>query len=167
MIDLERLPFPIDHLPNVYTQFRTEIEKARDSLVPNALPCPSQFKPIPLESECINDAMTYGPGFSLSLNTLNSAFGLDMPKDPRSAFPFPGGETSGKERVKHYLFKTDLVKNYFNVRNGLCGMEYSTKFSPWLANGCLSARYILDELKKYEEDRGSNKSTYWVWFELL
>jgi deoxyribodipyrimidine photo-lyase len=167
MINLDRLPFSIDHLPNVYTQFRTEIEKTRDSIIPAALPVPSEWKPIPSESECILDSAVYGPGFSISLNTLKPAFGLDKSRDSRSAFPFQGGETAGKNRVKHYFFQTDLVKNYFNVRNGLCGVDYSTKFSPWLANGCLSARYILEELKKYEEERGNNKSTYWVWFELL
>jgi deoxyribodipyrimidine photolyase len=38
----------------------------------------------------------------------------------------------------------------------------STKFSPWLANGCISSRQIYHELKKYESQRTSNKSTYWV-----
>lgn len=45
--------------------------------------------------------------------------------------------------------------------------DYSTKFSPWLANGTLSPRYIYHRLKKYEAEKVSNQSTYWVIFELL
>jgi deoxyribodipyrimidine photo-lyase len=49
----------------------------------------------------------------------------------------------------------------------LIGADYSSKFSPWLANGSLSPREIYYELKKYEEEFGSNESTYWLVFELL
>jgi len=33
--------------------------------------------------------------------------------------------------------------------------------------GCISPRYIYSEIKKYEKDRVSNESTYWLFFELL
>jgi deoxyribodipyrimidine photo-lyase len=36
-----------------------------------------------------------------------------------------------------------------------------------LALGCISARYIYQELKKYELEFGANESTYWLVFELL
>ena len=36
-----------------------------------------------------------------------------------------------------------------------------------LAIGCLSPRKIYHEIKKYEKERTSNQSTYWVIFELL
>ena len=45
---------------------------------------------------------------------------------------------------------------------GMTAGDDSTKFSPWLANGCISSRQIYHELKKYEAQRTSNKSTYWV-----
>ena len=48
----------------------------------------------------------------------------------------------------------------------MIGTDYSSKFSPWLANGCLSPREIYYELKKYEEKFGANESTYWLVFEL-
>ena len=47
------------------------------------------------------------------------------------------------------------------------GMEYSSKFSPWLSLGCLSPRVIADRLKNYELIHGANDGTYWLWFELL
>ena len=49
----------------------------------------------------------------------------------------------------------------------MVGSEYSTKFSPWLAAGCLSPRQIYSEIRRYESEHGSNQSTYWVIFELL
>jgi deoxyribodipyrimidine photo-lyase len=46
-------------------------------------------------------------------------------------------------------------------RNGLLGGDYSTKFAPWLAAGCLSPRTIYHAIRKYEKERVENKSTYW------
>jgi deoxyribodipyrimidine photo-lyase len=47
------------------------------------------------------------------------------------------------------------------------GADYSSKFSAWLALGCLSPRFIYHELKRYEQEFGANESTYWLVFELL
>ena len=91
----------------------------------------------------------------------------DYQEDERSAFPFSGGENSGLERLQYFLWTSDCVAKYKETRNGLLGRDYSTKFSPWLAAGCLSPRKIFWEIKKYEEKRVANQSTYWVIFELL
>ncbi|MEQ2208585.1 hypothetical protein XENOCAPTIV_007583, partial [Xenoophorus captivus] len=61
----------------------------------------------------------------------------------------------------------DAVATYKETRNGLIGVDYSTKFSPWLALGCISPRYIYHQIKTYERERTANQSTYWVIFELL
>lgn len=88
--------------------------------------------------------------------------------DPRGVMPFVGGETAGLKRVQEYIFDKDLLKIYFDTRNGMLGGDYSTKFSPWLAHGCISPRFIAKECKRYEQETGIvNKSTYWVVFELL
>lgn len=47
------------------------------------------------------------------------------------------------------------------------GSDYSSKFSPWLANGCISARQLYWEIKAYEKEVVKNESTYWMVFELL
>ncbi|EGR31487.1 hypothetical protein IMG5_108280 [Ichthyophthirius multifiliis] len=70
-------------------------------------------------------------------------------------------------RVQQYIWEQDLLKNYKNTRNGMVGADYSSKFSIWLANGCISPRYIYQEVKKYEKERIKNDSTYWIIFELL
>ncbi|WOL13451.1 cryptochrome DASH, chloroplastic/mitochondrial [Canna indica] len=61
----------------------------------------------------------------------------------------------------------DLLKIYKETRNGMLGADYSTKFSPWLASGSLSPRYIYEEVKRYEKKRLANDSTYRVLFELI
>jgi len=78
-----------------------------------------------------------------------------------------GGETEALARLEYYLWDKDLISDYFQTRNGMLGGDYSTKFSPWLALGCLSPRLVYAECKRYEAERVSNKSTYWVVFELL
>jgi deoxyribodipyrimidine photo-lyase (single-stranded DNA-specific) len=70
-------------------------------------------------------------------------------------------------RLRHYFWETDAVARYKETRNGLIGADYSSKFSPWLAAGCLSPKLIYHELKRYEHERVRNESTYWLFFELL
>jgi deoxyribodipyrimidine photo-lyase len=53
----------------------------------------------------------------------------------------------------------DLLKDYFDTRNGMIGANYSTKFAPWLVHGCVSPRYIAKECRRYEESRVANKPT--------
>lgn len=150
------LPFPIPAIPDSYTGFRKDVEyKLR---IRPETTMPDKLKPIPnLPSEVSwGDLPTY--------ETLNST----EPKSvPFSAFPFQGGETAALKRLKSYLWDTDAVAQYKETRNGLVGTDYSTKFSPWLAHGCLSPRRIHWELEKYESERTKNQSTYWVRFELL
>jgi deoxyribodipyrimidine photo-lyase len=63
---------------------------------------------------------------------------------------FKGRETAALERVKDYVWVEDLLKDYyFDTRNGMIGADYSTKFAPWLAHGCVSPRYIAKECRKY------------------
>ncbi|KAE9586983.1 putative deoxyribodipyrimidine photo-lyase [Lupinus albus] len=80
---------------------------------------------------------------------------------------FVGGETAALGRVYEYFWKKDLLKVYKETRNGMLGPDYSTKFSPWLASGSLSPRFIHEEVRRYEDERQANSSTYWVLFELI
>ena len=152
---IQDLPFKnIGQLPDTYTSFRKEVEAK--SRVRRMQETPASFKPLP--------GADLAPGDIPTLKQLGHG---DYSPDDRSAFPFRGGETAGLERMEHYLWKTDCVAKYKETRNGLIGVDYSTKFSTWLAAGCVSPRRIFWEIKKYEEARVANNSTYWVIFELL
>ena len=148
------LPFPVSHTPDVFTHFRKEVE--RYIPVREPLPAPTDaFAPLSVRVD---------PG---ELPAVEDFGHRPFDEDPRAVLPFRGGESVGLARLRHYLFDTDLVKTYKETRNEMLGADYSTKFSPWLAHGCLSPKLIYHEVKRYEKERTKNKSTYWVIFELL
>ncbi|XP_076463876.1 cryptochrome DASH-like [Babylonia areolata] len=150
---VDDLPFKPQNLPDVYTQFRKRVEAS--DRVRHVVPTPDKLRPVP-------------PG--LDPGNIPSTEEFNVPQPPsveHSVFPFPGGETTALARLESYLWQTDNVATYKETRNGMIGSEYSTKFSPWLAHGCISPRHIYWEIKRYERERTANQSTYWVIFELL
>lgn len=150
------LPFPVQRVPDNYTAFRKEVEaKLR---IRSEVTMPNQLKPVPT----LNSELSWG-----ELPTYENLNSSKPEIHPASAFPFNGGETAALQRLTSYLWETNAVAKYKETRNGLIGTEYSTKFSPWLALGCISPRRIYWELAKYEKERYKNDSTYWVIFELI
>ncbi len=147
------LPVPVQHTPDTFTQFRKENEHITPVRPP--FPSPTSLPPLPggLEAGEIPSMEDFGHE--------------PFTPDPRSVLPFKGGETEGLARLRHYFWETDAVARYRETRNGLIGADYSSKFSPWLAAGCLSPKLIYHELKRYEHERVRNESTYWLFFELL
>ncbi|XP_073533861.1 cryptochrome DASH isoform X1 [Phyllobates terribilis] len=150
----EDLPFRhISSLPDVYTRFRKAVEA--QSKVRLTLQMPEKLKSLP-------------PGLEEGSVPTTDDFGQQDPlTDPRTAFPCSGGESRALQRLQHYFWDSNLIASYKDTRNGLIGMDYSTKFAPWLALGCISPRYISEQISKYEQERTANQSTYWVIFELL
>jgi len=147
----EDLPFSIKDIPDVFTNFRKKIEK--ESSIRSIFE-----KPLTINSPEIPQVLF--PTFE--------DLGLQLTiMDSRAAIQFKGGETEANKRLNHYFFKTKSISTYKETRNGLIGADYSSKFSSWLALGCISPRYIYHELKKYESKFGANESTYWLVFELL
>lgn len=89
----------------------------------------------------------------------------DIPEN--AAFKIPGGPSSAKNRLQDYIWESRALGHYKKTRNGLIGENYSSKFSPFLAIGNLSPIQIFAEVEAFEEEHYSNKSTYWMKFELL
>jgi deoxyribodipyrimidine photo-lyase len=79
---------------------------------------------------------------------------------------FNGGETAALQHAAKY-FLSGGPDTYKSTRDQLDGWDNSTKFSPWLAHGNISARRITQMLKSHESVHGSNESTQWLYFELL
>jgi deoxyribodipyrimidine photo-lyase len=153
LFNYTELPFNIYELPDVFTNFRKQVEKY--SSVNELITAPDRVTPIPKNIE---------PGKLPTLTEL----GLDeIPSDSRSVIEFEGGETNGLERLNSYLWETKSLSNYKHTRNGLLGENYSSKFSPWLASGCISPCKIYWEVKKFEQQVVKNQSTYWMIFELI
>ena len=157
LIDPEDLPFEISSLPQVFTVFRKRLEadgvQPRHPIAtPGELPSPVAIVP--------------------EASSIDQIFGSTaVVHDDRSSFPyarsgFRGGESAALAHLERYFAGT-LPQRYKQTRNGLEGVDYSTKFSPWLATGALSPRTLYAALKSHEASQGANESTYWIWFELL
>ena len=86
---------------------------------------------------------------------------------PNSAFPFQGGSNEAMQRIEHYFWETKKLSFYKQTRNGLIGLDYSSKLSPWLSVGAISVRKVFWLIKKYEKELEKNQSTYWLIFELI
>ncbi|MEL6811647.1 MAG: DASH family cryptochrome [Bacteroidota bacterium] len=149
----EGIPFDLNNIPDVFTNFRRKCERyatikeevRTDDVLPeeNLLPNPTQIP------------------------TLEDLGFTSFEIDPRTAFPFKGGETEAANRLQDYFWNTRNLSVYKKTRNGLIGPDYSSKFSPWLANGSLSARTVYHKIKQYEAEVEKNESTYWLIFEMI
>ena len=82
----------------------------------------------------------------------------------KNAILFKGGEDEALKHLQDYLPK---IHEYKQTRNEMSGFSNSTKFSPYLASGCISPRKIYFEIKKQEEKTYKSDSSYWIYFELL
>lgn len=147
----EDLPFSIKDIPDVFTNFRKKTEK--DAIIRKPFD-----KPIRINSPEL-PTLRIPTWKELDLNKIEI--------DSRAAIHFKGGETEAVKRLNHYFYNTQYLSKYKETRNGMVGADYSSKFSAWLAMGCISPRYIYAEVKKYEKQFGANESTYWLIFELL
>ena len=143
----------IDDIPNVFTLFRKKCEK--ELKVRSLADSPRRLESKNRLSE------------KYKIPSLNDLGFKEFKLDKRSAFPFKGGSKSGIERINNYLWETKKLSFYKHTRNGLIGIDYSSKFSSWLANGCVSPKMIYWEIKKYENQVIKNQSTYWLVFELI
>jgi len=147
------IPFTEMTIPKVFTDFRKACEK-------KAFVRPEAIKVNPLPK---SNLLPYTP----ELPTLEELGFQSFEKDVRSAFPFGGGEKEAQKRLNNYFFKTKRIGFYKKTRNGLLGTQYSSKFSPWLSNGCLSARQVYWNVLDFEKQYYKNQSTYWLIFELI
>ena len=143
------LPFKLNDLPEVFSRFRGKMEKyahVREAIEEADI---SPFDP---------------DDFNITREKLIKSA---VSQDKRTAVPFRGGYINAWEELDYYFWESEKVVEYKQTRNGLLGRGFSSKFSPFLSLGCLSARQVKSELKRFEEEVESNESTYWLFFELL
>ena len=195
LFDTRDMPFPVhknSKIPLTFTSFRNQIEK-KNVKVRKCSPPPSTFSSIKspstfsslllfikkIEGEIPSLKQLFSPNSSHSNPSVESVFSymrdssiyLEEERrkevERRSAFPFRGGEKSALERLNSFVWENQNVKTYKERRNEMIGSEYSSKFSPFLAFGCLSPRKIFWEIEEFEKKVEKNESTYWLFFELL
>ena len=159
----ESLPFAPDALPDVFTAFRQSLLRhGVNATAP--LPRITALPPLPAAAQ---------------LHAARSRLALAAPAaqpttpapDARAAFPwdrgdFHGGEPAALAHLEQYG-RRGLPHTYKATRNGLIGTDYSSKWSPWLATGALSARTAWAAVAAFEATHGANEGTDWLRFELL
>jgi deoxyribodipyrimidine photo-lyase len=147
------LPFQINFLPKGFPNFRKKIEQS--TKVRKTFDVPTEL------------AKTEGiePGRIPTFQELG--FESEPVLDARAVLDFKGGETEGLKRLHEYIWQKDLLKNYKETHNGLIGADYSSKLSPWLSLGCISARQVYEAVRKYEAEVVANESTDCLISELI
>jgi len=145
------LPYPINSIPDIFTNFSTAIQ--HNCHVPNVVQRPRAISSPPLAAATVYTVKDLG---------LEPA-----ERDSRASIDFKGGETEGLKRINAFFFETHAVSAYKLTRNELSGKNFSSKFAPWLAQGCLSARAVYHELKEYEAEFGQDDGTRRLYHELL
>ena len=126
----EDLPFAANEAPEPYKAFRTRVTPltVREPYpTPRKIPAPDfdfPAYPLPPIGELTGEADLANPAY-------------------------PGGEHAGLARLDYYLEETHLIARYRSTRNRSLGPDYSTKFSPYLALGCLSPRTIFHRITAY------------------
>lgn len=179
---------PFDHprkVPDVFTSYRKSVEPLRDAprkvlSTPKTLPQLPNF--VPAQKEPFSIPESYDDLEKALLRPLNEKPMLKdmspMPKGVKSAAPFHGGSKAGQARIQHLIASGSMTK-YKDTRNGLLGLDFSTKLSAWLALGCITARQVHFQMLDFEDGRndqykgtqgygkGENKGTAAVRFELL
>jgi deoxyribodipyrimidine photo-lyase len=159
LIDPSDLPFELNKMPDTFTVFRHALERAH---VQAAVPL-APVHALPALPVLIELPVLFKPEHLVSAGTL--------PTDSRSAFPccapeFQAGEAAALAHLQRYCARR-LPHSYKSTRNQLLGVDYSSKWSPWLATGALSARQAWAAIQNFEHEQGANDGTYWLWFELL
>lgn len=155
MLAPDDLPFSPRDLPAVFTTFRQHVEQA--GIAPRTpLPAPQALPPVPELP---------------ALHTVTPPLPPASQPDARSSFPFPQahfapGERGAQAHLAQYCARR-LPHSYKATRNGLSGTDFSSKLSPWLATGALSAAQAIAAIRAFEAEHGANDGSYWLWFELL
>ena len=140
----------LNAFPKHFTPFREIAERLP---IPECQHKPDQLPPMP-------------PGLKVSESSLAKVFPSDKSEALQVLTGWIGGEVAGLAHLQAY-FSSNLPSEYKKHRDQLDGWSHSSKFSPWLSQGCLSVRQVYAALKAYEEQLGANESTYWLYFELL
>ncbi|KAJ2977055.1 hypothetical protein NUW58_g7925 [Xylaria curta] len=180
-----KLECPED-LPDIFTTYRKMNEPLRERPRPTKPRPADGCLPKPIDTAHIPSQM-HPFEIPPSLEVLEAALVHPVEQDVPivasvdegiSSHPFHGGEDNALDRL-NYLIKSGNASLYKASRNGLLGMDYSTKLSGYLAQGCITARQIHEKLVHFENGtdqtymetdgygRGENEGSKAIRFELL
>jgi len=156
LLNIDSLPSEPASLPNSYVLFRRIIETNWDEQPWAVSECCGSPRKLPAQPNNLTlDSVTSDP------------IDDSCQASDKAVITFTGGETAALERLNTYLWVGNSLENHKETRNQLLGSNYSSKLAPWLANGCLSARQVFLEIRRFEKERFQNESTRWLICQLL
>lgn len=163
--DVAKLIETPDKLPDIFTTYRKMVEPLRDN-VRDCLPTPKHLPALP-PAEAIGKQpapFAIPDDYSKLEEALLLPIQLDSiladpparPQQMVSAHPFHGGAKNAHDRVNTLLTNGAMAK-YHDTRNGLLGLDFSTKLSAYLALGCITARTVHAMMYDFEEGKSTDE----------
>lgn len=152
------LPFDINNMPDVYSDFREKVEKSGTIRTP--LPAPEKVSQIPKAISAGEIPTLSTLGIDDTPRTMSTSAGVSA---------VTGGESEATQRVKAYVSESKRFEAEQSPRAKVTahlGADFSCRISPWLALGCISPRRIFDEMKKASR-RPENLLRSSTYFELV
>ncbi|XP_057535925.1 blue-light photoreceptor PHR2-like [Amaranthus tricolor] len=164
---LEDLPFKLEEMPINYGGFR---EKVQGLKVRETIAALDQLKGLPSQGD-----VEPGEIPSLVELGLNPNATLSQDAKPAANASLVGGETEAMQRLQKFAAECNAQPpKSKDGTNSIYGANFSCKISPWLAMGCLSPRFMFDELKKTasrtisaKNPKNGDDGMNWLMFELL
>ncbi|KAF3787433.1 Blue-light photoreceptor [Nymphaea thermarum] len=168
LFHLDDLPFKLEEMPANYGGFRDKVKNVK---VRKTIEASDRLKGLPVSNEDIEPGRI--PTLTdLGLNPISSQGGK-----PAANASLVGGETEALKKLKNFAAECQAKPtNKDGKKENIYGANFSCKISPWLAVGCLSPRYIFDEVKKTVSAvsaslkngaSSADTGTNWLMFELL
>ncbi|RWR94177.1 blue-light photoreceptor PHR2 [Cinnamomum micranthum f. kanehirae] len=140
---LDDLPFKLEEMPSNYGGFK---ERVKGLEVRKAIKALDQLKGLPARGN-----VEVGEIPSLTDLGLTPPSTMTQDGKPAANASLVGGETEALQKLQKFAAECRAQPNKGiedGGRDNIYGANFSCKISPWLAMGCLSPRYMFEELKK-------------------
>lgn len=164
LLDPQALPCAPHEVPDTFTTLRRALE-ARGLSFTAPVPAPVHW-PAPPACEPPSGWQPWHPALFEQLSSAPSGDHTDATWAWGVSPQTHGGERAALAAVQAYA-ASEKPLHYHATRNGLMGPAYSTKWSPWLATGALSARQAWAAMAEVERAHGRTEGTQALWYELL
>ncbi|GMJ09190.1 photolyase/blue-light receptor 2 [Hibiscus trionum] len=175
LFHVDDLPFKLEDMPSNYGGFK---EKVKGLEIRKTIEALDQMKGMPSRGD-----VETGEIPSLTDLGLNPTATMAQDGRPSVNATMAGGENEALQRLNKFAAEC-RAQPYKGSKDcsqdSIYGANFSCKISPWLAMGCLSPRFMFDELKKTanrtisatskRNDGGSGSpdtQMNWLMFELL
>ena len=151
---IDDLPYdPVEYFPHTYGNMRkkqdaVKVRPLMDTPTPGQMPFLNLKEALDVEKK----AAAFLPDLQSDLGFSEEEVKKSSAHDKRICYKFQGGEEAGLKRLDEYVFSRRAVSKYSTTRNNLIGANYSSKLSPWLANGSISPRQVYWEVKRFEKE---------------